>query len=202
MRPLAARTWWWLLTSVALGIMVWLDDGDSGWGYAWRAGLLAVGIIAAIVAVRAHSSALLAVALGLAVLRIGFVQRDVPPLPSPADAATWAHAITDLVIGGMLIAVVLLGLTFRRGAWGARELLDATTVGAGAGLTAWITLANPAIDAPAHWSVTEVNCTFNSGQITSSRYSVESGDSNVPRASRVSALAIASGLAPSGGLAR
>ena len=29
----------------------------------------------------------------------------------------------------------------------------------------------PAIDAPAHWSVTEVSCTLRSGQITSSRYS-------------------------------
>ena len=86
MRPLAARTWWWLLTAVALGILAWLDEGQSDWGSSWRAGLLAVGIVAAVVAVRTHSSALLAVALGAAALRIGLVQRDVPALPSPADA--------------------------------------------------------------------------------------------------------------------
>ena len=50
------------------------------------------------------------------------------------------------MIGGLLIATVLLGLRFRRSDGGPRELLDGLTVAAGAGLTAWITLANPAID--------------------------------------------------------
>jgi diguanylate cyclase (GGDEF)-like protein len=150
MRPLAARTWWWLLTAVALGVLAWLDEGQSGWGYSWRAGLLAVGVIAAIVAVRTHSSTLLAIALCAGVLRVGLVQRDVPELPATADAATWAHAITDLVVGGLLIATVLFGLRFRRGSGGPREVLDGLTVAAGAGLTAWITLANPAIDGGMH----------------------------------------------------
>ena len=150
MRPLAARTWWWWLTAVALGILAWLDEGQFGWAYSWRAGLLVVGIVAAVVAVRTHSSALLALALGAAVLRICLVQSDIPTLPSPANAASWAHAITDLVIGGLLIATVLLGLRFRRGAGGPRELLDGLTVAAGAGLTAWITLANPAVDGGMH----------------------------------------------------
>ncbi|HZB41472.1 MAG TPA: hypothetical protein VE487_10925, partial [Ilumatobacter sp.] len=139
-----------MLAAAALGVLAWLDQGGSGWGYSWRVGLLAVGIVAAVVAVRMHSSALLALALAAAVLRIGFVQRDVPALPSPADAAAWAHAITDLVVGGLLIATVLTGLRFRRGSGGKRELLDGLTVAAGAGLTAWITLANPAIDRGMH----------------------------------------------------
>ena len=150
MRLPTAKPWWWLLAAAALGVLAWLDQGGSGWGYSWRVGLLAVGIAAAVVAVRMHSSALLALALTAAVLRIGFVQRDVPALPSPADAAAWAHAITDLVVGGLLIATVLTGLRFRRGSGGKRELLDGLTVAAGAGLTAWITLANPAIDGGMH----------------------------------------------------
>ena len=92
----------------------------------------------------------MAIALGAGVVRVGFVQRDIPQLPAPADAVTWAHAITDLVIGGLAIATVLLGLRFRRSAGGPRELLDGLTVAAGAGLTAWITLANPAIDGGMH----------------------------------------------------
>ncbi len=150
MRPLAAKTWWWLLAAVALGMLAWLDKQQSGWGISWRAGLLCVGIVAAVAAIRTHSSTLLAIALGAAVLRVGFVQRAIPVLPSPGDAATWAHAITDLVIGGLLIATVLLGLRFRRGDGGRRELLDGLTVAAGAGLTAWILLANPAIDDGMH----------------------------------------------------
>ena len=55
-----------------------------------------------------------------------------------------------LTIGGLLIATVLSGLRFRRGDGGRRELLDGLTVAAGAGLTAWIVLANPAIDAGMH----------------------------------------------------
>jgi diguanylate cyclase len=145
-----ARTWWWLLAAVALGIVSWLDDGQSAWGSSWRVGLLAVGVVAAIVTVRTHRSALLALALGAAVLRIGFMRRELLELPSRADAASWAHAVTDLAIGGLLIATVLLGLRLRRGSQGARELLDGLTVAAGAGLTAWITLANPAIDNGMH----------------------------------------------------
>ena len=150
MGPLAARTWWWLLAAVALGMLAWLDEEQWGWGISWRAGLLGVGIVAAVAAVRSHSSALLAVALGAAVLRVGLVQRTIRVLPSSSDAATWAHAVTDLVIGGLLIATVLLGLRFRRGDGGQRELLDGLTVAAGAGLTAWILLANPAIDGGMH----------------------------------------------------
>src|SRR5262245_60751710 len=150
MRPHAARTWWWLLTAVALGVLAWLDEGQSGWGYSWRAGLLAVGVVAAVVAVRTHSSALLALALAAAVVRVGFVQRELHPLPTPSDAASWAHAITDIVIGGLLIAIVLIGLRYRRGTGGPRELLDGLTVAAGAGLTAWIMLANPAIEGGMH----------------------------------------------------
>ena len=146
MRPLDARIWWWLLTSVALGILAWVDEGQSSWGFSWRVGILAVGVVAAVVAVRTHSSPLLAIALGAGVVRVAFVQRDIPQLPAPADAATWAHAITDLAIGSLLIATVLWGLRFRRGSGGPRVLLDGLTVAAGAGLTAWITLANPAID--------------------------------------------------------
>ena len=54
MRPLAAKTWWWLPTAVALGILAWLDEGQSGWGYA--AGWTAVGIVAAVVAVFARQA--------------------------------------------------------------------------------------------------------------------------------------------------
>ena len=89
----------------------------------------------------------LAIALGAAVVRDRVrAARRARSFRRPADAATWAHAITDLVIGVLLIATVLLGLRFRRGTGGPRELLDGLTVAAGAGLTAWITLANPAID--------------------------------------------------------
>src|SRR4051794_11896386 len=137
MRPHAARTWWWLLTAVALGVLALLDDGQAVWGLAWRTGLVAAGIIAAVAAARTHSSGLLAVALGAAVLWVGFVQREIPALPSVADAATWAHAIVDLAIGGLLIATLQLGLRFRRSDGGRRELLDGLTVAAGAGLTAW-----------------------------------------------------------------
>jgi diguanylate cyclase len=146
MRPFAARTWWWLLTAVALGVLAWLDEDKAGWGFSWRGGLLVVGIVAAVAAVRIHSSPLLAVALAAAVLRIGFVRHPNPVLPATEDVATWAHAVTDVLIGGLLIAVVLLGLRFRRSDGGSRELLDGLTVAAGAGLTAWIALANPAID--------------------------------------------------------
>ncbi len=150
MRPHATRTWWWLLAAVVLGVLAWLDDGASSWGISWRAGLVAVGIVAAVAAVRTHSSALLAIAVGAVVLRIGLVQHEIPVLPSPGDATSWAHATTDLLIGVLLIATVLIGLRLRRSDGGARELLDGLTVAAGAGLTAWITLANPAIDAGMH----------------------------------------------------
>ena len=150
MRLLAPRTWWWLLAAVALGMLAGLDEHQSGWGISWRAGLLGVGIVAAAAAVRTHSSALLAIALAAAVLRVGLVQGAIPVLPATGNAATWAHAVGDLTIGGLLIATVLFGLRFRRGDGGHRELLDGLTVAAGAGLTAWILLANPAIDAGMH----------------------------------------------------
>ena len=81
MRPHATRTWWWLLAAVVLGVLAWLDDGGSSWGISWRAGLVAVGIVAAVAAVRTHSSALLAIAVGAVVLRIGLVQHEIPVLP-------------------------------------------------------------------------------------------------------------------------
>ena len=95
-----------------------------------RGGLdsLAVGIVAAVVAVHARRRCWMA--LGAAVC--GFVmQSDIPTLPSPANAASFAHAITDLVIGG-------LDATVRWGSGSgaepvARELLDGLTVAAGAG---------------------------------------------------------------------
>ena len=63
------------------------------------------------------------------------------------DLGTRDHGPRDRGLGDRHRSV---GLRFRRSAGGPRELLDGLTVAAGAGLTAWITLANPAIDGGMH----------------------------------------------------
>ena len=61
---------------------------------------------------------------------------------SDADLGAGRRPISSPV--PVLIAVVLLAIRARRGRLGLRELLDGTTVTAGAGLAAWIAIANPA----------------------------------------------------------
>jgi diguanylate cyclase (GGDEF)-like protein len=145
-RLLGVRTWWWVVGAVALGAVAALDDGH-GAGTVWRPLLVLAGITAAFVVRRSDPpQTLLALALAAVSFRIAVNPLDVLSLPAPSGVTAWAQAIADVVAGVLLIGAVLLALRSRRGTRGRRELLDGLTVLAGAGLTAWLTLANPALD--------------------------------------------------------
>ena len=109
----------------------------------WRLTVVVIGVTCSVVAWRRNAlPAVFAAAFVVSAVRLAFVNTGT--LSITIEDATWAQAATDLVAGPTLIAVTLLAIRARRGRLGLRELLDASTVTAAAGLAAWITIANPA----------------------------------------------------------
>lgn len=112
--------------------------------------LLRVGVVlasagAAITAWRSpRVRSVLAVAIALAGIRLGTV--DVSADVGTLDNASWLSSLSDLLMGAVLLAGILLLIRMRRVRLDYRAALDGLIAASGAGLVTWVSLVGPALD--------------------------------------------------------
>jgi diguanylate cyclase len=134
----------WLLAAGALGLGAFVALSAGSFDPFWRVLVVAASLISGYVGRRTNrlpvvfTVVFVFTGVRLAAIDSGGVQVD-------ANRLSWGPAISDVVVGSVLIVLLGVALRARRTEINRRDLLDGLTVAIGASLVAWVGIANPLI---------------------------------------------------------
>ena len=134
----------WLLAAGALGIGALVALTAETVGPFWRVLVVVASLISGYMGRRTNRLPMI-FTIVFVLIGVRLAALDPGGMRVHANMLTWGSAVSDVVVGSILVALLGVALRARRTEVNRRDMVDGVMVTIGASLVAWVGIANPLI---------------------------------------------------------